>query len=215
MAKTFTVYPSQNDCRFGRMFVRVCPYFPFPARIYINQHYWLANRMAEEGISFRQCANAFLRCSDPKRLQQLADSLLPYDLITCGQKWLTYLVPFFTAKERSRTGCQHRLFLSQVEYSDNLVFRRRAALDALTERLLDATLSVPPVRMPKPVCNPASTVGSRSPTIECPVFSVGRSAPRRSLTPKSPVGRDSTASAAVKSNMPKRTMRTKFPLRFA
>jgi len=127
-----------NDCRFGRMFVRVCPYFPFPARIYINQHYWLANRMAEEGVSFRQCANAFLRCSDPKRLQQLADSLLPYNLITCGQKWLTYLVPFFTAKERSLTGCQHRLFLSQVEYSNNLVFRRRATLDALTERLLDA-----------------------------------------------------------------------------
>jgi hypothetical protein len=98
--------------------------------------------MAEEGISFRQCANAFLRCSDPKRLQQLADSLLPYDLITCGQKWLTYLVPFFTAKERSRTGCQRRLFLSQVEYSDNLVFRRRAALDALAERLLDANRTI-------------------------------------------------------------------------
>lgn len=131
-----------HDHKFGRMFVCICPYFPFPARICLNQHYWLANRMREEGISFRQCANAFLSCSDPKRLQQLADSLLPCDLITCGQKWLTYLVPFFTAKERSRTGCQHRLFLSQVEYSDNLVFRRRAALDALTERLLDANRTI-------------------------------------------------------------------------
>jgi hypothetical protein len=131
-----------NDCRFGRMFVRVCPYFPFPARIYINQHYWLANRMHEEGIRFRQCANAFLRCSDPNRLQQLADSLLPYDLITCGQKWLTYLVPFFTARERSCARCQHRLFLSQVEYCDNLVFHRRAALDALSQRLLDANRTI-------------------------------------------------------------------------
>jgi hypothetical protein len=127
-----------NDCKFGRMFVRVCPYFPFPSRIYMNQHYWLANRMRSEGISFRQCANAFLRCSNPKRLQQLADCLLPYDLITCAQKWLTYLVPFFTAKERRLAGCQHRLFLSQVEYADNLVFRRRAAVDALIHRLLDA-----------------------------------------------------------------------------
>ncbi len=127
-----------NDCDFGRMFVRVCPYFPFAARIYINQHFWLANRMRKEGIRFRQCANAFVHCSDPKRLQQLADSILPYDVITCGQKWLACLVPFFTTKERARAACQHRLFLSQVEYSQNMVFRRRAALDALSERLLDA-----------------------------------------------------------------------------
>lgn len=131
-----------NDQKFGRMFVRICPYFPFPARIYINQHYWLANRMREEGIRFRQCANAFLSCGDPKRLEQLAYSLLPNDLITCGQKWLTHLVPFFTAKERSLAGCQHRLFFSQVEYCDNLVFRRRAALDALGARLLDANRTI-------------------------------------------------------------------------
>jgi hypothetical protein len=131
-----------NDSNFGRMFVRVCPYFPFAARIYINQHHWLANRMREENIRFRQCANAFVRCSNPGRLQQLADSLLPYDLITCGQKWLTCLVPFFTAKERSSAPCQHRLFLSQVEYSDNMVFRRRAALDALSDRLLDANRTI-------------------------------------------------------------------------
>lgn len=131
-----------NDSNFGRMFVRICPYFPFAARIYINQHYWLANRMHEEGIRFRQCANAFVSCSDPKMLQQLADSLLPDDIIACGQKWLTSLVPFFTAKERATTACQHRLFLSQVEYCDNIVFRRRAALDALSNRLLDANRTI-------------------------------------------------------------------------
>jgi hypothetical protein len=131
-----------NDSKFGRMFLRVCPYFPFPARIYLNQHYWLANHMHQEGIRFRQCANAFVSCSDPKRLQQLADSLLPYDLIKCGQKWLTCLVPFFTVRERASAGCHHRLFLSQIEYSNNMVFRRRAALDAISERLLDANRSI-------------------------------------------------------------------------
>jgi hypothetical protein len=58
--------------------------------------------------------------------------------VTCGQKWLADLTPFFTAGERERAGCQHRLFFSQVEYCDNLIFRRRAALDNLGERLLDA-----------------------------------------------------------------------------
>jgi hypothetical protein len=124
------------------MFVRICPYLPFSARVCLNQHHWLANRMSEEGIDFRQCANAFIRCSTPEQLQQLADSLDPRELSTCGQKWLARLTPFFTAKEREEAGCQHRLFFSQVEFCDNLIFHRRAALDKLGERLLDANRTI-------------------------------------------------------------------------
>ena len=131
-----------NDARWGRMFVRVCPYFPFSARVCLNQHYWLAHRMREEKIDFRQCTNAFLQCSDSGRLQQLADSLTTQDLLTCGQKWLAYFTPFFTDAERKEAGCQHRLFFAQVEYCDNLIFHRRAALDRLEERLLDANRTI-------------------------------------------------------------------------
>jgi hypothetical protein len=98
------------------MLVRICPYFPFSARICLNQHHWLANRMREKGIQFKQCSNAFLKCAEPDRLQQLADSLTPRDLITCSQKWLAHLTPFFSAREREQAGCQHRLFFSQVEF---------------------------------------------------------------------------------------------------
>ena len=131
-----------NDRRWGRMFVRICPYLPFSARICLNQHHWLANQMREDGIDFRQCANAFLKCSAPERLQQLAESLTSRDLAACGQKWLARLTPFFTAKEREEAGCQHRLFFSQIEFCDNLIFRRRAALDQLGERLLDANRTI-------------------------------------------------------------------------
>ena len=37
---------------------------------------------------------------------------------------------------------RHRLFFSQVEFCDNLIFRRRAALDKLGERLLDANRTI-------------------------------------------------------------------------
>lgn len=131
-----------NDARWGRVFVRMCPYFPFSARVCLNQHHWLAQRMREENIDFQQCSNAFLKCSDPKRLQHLADSLSAKDLLTCGQKWLACFTPFFTENERKNHGCQHRLFFAQVEYCDNLVFHRRAALDALGQRLLDANRNI-------------------------------------------------------------------------
>lgn len=131
-----------QDRDWGHLFVRLCPYFPFSARVCLNQHHWLATRMRAEGIRFRQESNAFLTCSDPARLQELADSLTPRDLERCAQKWLRALTPFFTPTERRTASCQHRLFFAQVEYCDNLIFDRRAALDALGERLLDANRTI-------------------------------------------------------------------------
>ena len=131
-----------NDRHWGRMFVRLSPYFPFSARVCLNQHHWLALRLQQENIDFQQTTNAFLRCSDPKRLQELADSLTAHDLLVCARKWLNGFTSFFTEKERKQAGCQHRLFFAQVEYCDNLIFHRRAALDALGDRLLDANRTI-------------------------------------------------------------------------
>ena len=131
-----------NDPHWGRMFVRMCPYFPFSARVCLNQHHWLAIRMREEGIDFQQCTNAFLKCANPARLQEFADSLTTQDLLRCGQKWLAAFTPFISDRERKQAGCQHRLFFSQVEYCDNLIFHRRAAVDELTERLLDLNRNI-------------------------------------------------------------------------
>jgi hypothetical protein len=49
--------------------------------------------------------------------------------------------PSSGAREREQAGCQHRLFFAQVEFCDTLIFRHRAALDMLGERLLDANRS--------------------------------------------------------------------------
>ena len=131
-----------QDAEWGPMFVRVCPYFPFSTRICLNQHSWLARKMNQAGIGFTQAGNAFRRCSDPARLQKMADSLTADDIVGCGHKWLNRLIPFFRARERREAGCWHQLFFAQVEYCENLIFRRRAALDELGERLLDANRNI-------------------------------------------------------------------------
>jgi hypothetical protein len=131
-----------QDRDFGRMFLRICPYFPFNSRICINGHEWLACRLRDEGIRFQQCGNAFRNCTDPERLQALSDQLAPQHLLACGHRWLAQLVPFFTDRERRHQGFGYRLFVSQVEYCTNLVFDRRAALDRLSERLLDLNRTI-------------------------------------------------------------------------
>jgi hypothetical protein len=131
-----------NDAEWGRRVVRLGPSFPFSARVCLNQHHWLATRMQAEGIRFRQESNAFLTCADPARLQGLADSLTARDIDRGAQKWLRAVPPFFTPTERRTASCPHRLFFAQVEYWDNLIFDRRAALDALGARLVDANRTI-------------------------------------------------------------------------
>jgi len=108
--------------------VRVCPYLPFSARICLNQHHWLANRMREKGIGFKQTANAFLKCTVPDRLQELANSLTPRDLVTCGQKWLTngsmpHSRQAFSAKRLESQGRPQldRLYQRVIDDLDTLV----------------------------------------------------------------------------------------------
>ena len=132
-----------NDRHWGRMFVRVCPYFPFSARVCLNQHHWLANRMRAEGISFQQCTNAFLKCGNPEtapRAGRLPDGPRPVELR--GEVAHADSPRSSLTEERTDAGCRHRLFFSQVEYCDNLIFHRRTALDELGERLLDANRTI-------------------------------------------------------------------------
>ena len=93
----------------GRTFVRIGPSFPFPAPVYLNQHYGLAQRLKEQGIRFLPCANAFLRGSDSPPLQQLADSLQPQDITPAPRNgsppWSPSLPPASDARPVSNTVC--------------------------------------------------------------------------------------------------------------
>jgi hypothetical protein len=132
-----------RDQEWGRMFLRICPYFPFNARVCINQHERLARQLQAEGIFYRKAANAFVQCPDPERLQQLADGLTSADLEVPIQCWLRELVPFYANSDPNRiSDYVYRLFASQVEYCTNLIFTQRAALDRMAERLLDLNRSI-------------------------------------------------------------------------
>jgi hypothetical protein len=126
-----------QDPDFGRMFLRICPYFPFNSRVYMNGHEWIAQQLLRRNVSFRKEQNAFVACSDPSLLQRLSDQLSGKHITACVDRWVARLVPFFTADERRRGGCRHNLFASQVEYCTNVVFKRRVPLDRLSERLFD------------------------------------------------------------------------------
>jgi hypothetical protein len=129
-------YFYHNDPQCGRLFVRLCPYFPFNTQLWVNGHHWLARQLDRAGIAYEQRDNAFVDCAAPRRLQELADAFGPADLLAAQDAVLAEWLAFFTPQERAQ-GYRHHLYVAQVEYCHNLVFHRRAALGQLFERLLD------------------------------------------------------------------------------
>lgn len=130
-----------QDEQLGRMFVRVCPYFPFDVQVYLNGHEWLTQQLRAAGIDFRKHDNVFVACSDAERLQQLADSFAPEHIIASVEPWVRRLVGFFSDEEWAN-GYRHRLFVSQAEYCHNIIFKNAAGLDRLFSGLLDSNRAI-------------------------------------------------------------------------
>jgi hypothetical protein len=126
-----------NDAQCGRMWLRICPYFPFNIRVWMNGHNWLACRLRQEGIAFEQRDNLFVDCANPERLQQLADAFSAEDIRSRVESWLAGLIPFFSDSEQQQ-GYRHRLYMAQMEYCNNLLFHQKDCLERLFDRLMDA-----------------------------------------------------------------------------
>jgi hypothetical protein len=65
------------DDDFGPAFVKVCAYFPYPMKIWVNGHEWAKRQAAKAGIGFSELSNGFATCTDPDALQAICDRLGP------------------------------------------------------------------------------------------------------------------------------------------
>ncbi len=91
-----------NDAQCGRMFLRICPYFPCNIGVWLNGHNWLSCKLRQEGIAFETRDNLFVSCARPERLQELSDAFAPTDIVATVETWLARLLPFFSDAERQQ-----------------------------------------------------------------------------------------------------------------
>jgi hypothetical protein len=128
------------DEDFGPAFIKVCAYFPYPAKIWVNGHEWAKRQAARAGISYRELSNGFAACEDPAALQEICDRLQPGTIEVFAQRWLHRLpMPFGPGDQRA--GYWWEISMRQVEVSRTLVFdaprRARAFFEALIADNLD------------------------------------------------------------------------------
>jgi hypothetical protein len=72
---------------FGPAFIKVCAYFPYPAKIWLNGHEWAKRQALRAGIRFTELSNGFAGCDNPVLLQKICDRLQPGTIEVFAQRW--------------------------------------------------------------------------------------------------------------------------------
>jgi hypothetical protein len=125
----------------GPFSMRIGAYLPFYATYYLNGHDIIAPMLAAEGVRFRMRENAFVSVADPNALQTAADRIDPRDIQKRLDYWTFMLGPKFAQHERDGMDLRRYYYLSQVEYAQNIVFKRNHPIHSIFERSCDLGLA--------------------------------------------------------------------------
>ena len=109
------------DPDFGPGFIKICTYFPYPAKVWVNGHEWAKRQAKRDGVTFTALANGFATCAQPTALQTICDRFGPDDVQSFFDRWITHIPTPFTAADRA-AGYWWELSMRQVEVSRTLVF---------------------------------------------------------------------------------------------
>lgn len=128
------------DDDFGPAFIKVCAYFPYPIKVWLNGHEWAKRQALHAGIGFTELSNGFATCTDPAALQAICDRLGPGTISVFFERWMSILPLPLTGADRA-AGYWWELSMRQVETSRTIVFdaprRARSFFEALVADNLD------------------------------------------------------------------------------
>jgi hypothetical protein len=128
------------DSDVGPAFIKLCAYFPYPGKIWINGHEWAKRQAANAGIGFRELSNGFAASDDPAALQAICDRFGPGVITVFAERWWARLPLPFTPADRA-AGYWWDISMRQIEIAKTIVFtaprHARAFFEALTADNLD------------------------------------------------------------------------------
>ena len=109
------------DIDFGPAFIKICTYFPYPIKVWLNGHEYAKRQATKAGIGFTELSNGFATCADPAALQAICDRLGPGAITVFFERWMSRLPLPLTEHDRG-AGYWWELSMRQVEVSRTLVF---------------------------------------------------------------------------------------------
>jgi hypothetical protein len=109
------------DEAFGPAFVKVCAYFPYPIKVWLNGHEYAKRAASAAGIGFTELDNGFATTDDPTGLQRICDRLGPGTIRVFCERWWARLPLPLTQADRA-AGYWWDIAMRQVEVSRTIVF---------------------------------------------------------------------------------------------
>ena len=129
------------DEDFGGAFIKVCAYFPYPAKIWVNGHEWAKRQAIKAGIGFTELSNGFASCDDPAGLQEICDRLQPGTIEVFAQRWMHRIPMPFGSQDRD-AGYWWECSMRQVEVSRTIVFDKPCRVRSFFEALIADNLDL-------------------------------------------------------------------------
>jgi hypothetical protein len=123
------------DTAMGSGFIKICTYFPYPLKAWVNGHEWAERQALAAGIGFTELSNGFASCEDPAALQAICDRLGPGTVQVRFERWMAKIPLPLTAADRDG-GFWWELSMRQAETSRTLVFDGDVHARAFFEALL-------------------------------------------------------------------------------
>jgi len=123
------------DEQVGPGFIKICSYFPYPVKVWINGHEWAKRQAAAAGIGFTALSNGFASADDPAALQDICDRFGPGTVQVWFERWMARIPLPLNDADRD-AGYWWELSMRQVETSRTLVFDRDCHARAFFEALL-------------------------------------------------------------------------------
>ena len=87
----FYVYIWDNTM--GSGFIKICTYFPYPVKAWVNGHEWAKRQALAAGIGFTALSNGFASCDDPAGLQAICDRFGPGTVQVWFERWMARIPP--------------------------------------------------------------------------------------------------------------------------
>lgn len=120
---------------FGLCYLRVPTWAPFRLQFYCNGHNWLANKLRQEGVTFKQVDNTFVSISDFAKAQDIANGfsakLLHQELNRLASVYCPVLSRFTDTFPEP-----YHWSIMQAEYATDIIFKCREDLTLLYDSLV-------------------------------------------------------------------------------
>ena len=130
--RCMTIYYYFIDPEFGLMHIRLQAWLPLTIQFYLNGHEWLAKQLNKKGIKYKKVENAFLSIDNFSYAQRIADKFCRIGWIKKLNGLSRRVNPYFSTILK---GMEYYWVLDQVEYSTDIIFTDRPALESLYQNM--------------------------------------------------------------------------------